>query len=647
MTACVCYVAMQHGRACGNPLKRFENGAMARIWTDLKHRVTLLLALFRPAPGVSVAAPAAPHPWERSYPEGLAWDMAIPVTAVPAILDASVTAWPDSPCLEFLGKRYSYAEVGELVARAAKGFQELGVTKGVAVGLFLPNSAYYVICYYAVLKAGGTVVNFNPLYAEPEIARQIEDSGARIMVTMNLNTLYPKVARRLEDTGLEKLVVCGMGRALPFTKRALFTLFKRREVAATPNDDAHTRFSKLIDNDGIPAAVEIDPERDVAVMQYTGGTTGSPKAALLTHANITANTAQIRSWSGAVSIGQERVLAVLPLFHVFGMTGVMNLAIAQGSEILLLPRFKIAETLAAIDKDKPTVFLGVPTIYSAINEHRELDNYDLSSLKFCISGGAPLPLAIKTKFEAVTGCTLVEGYGLTEAGPVVTINPFNGEGPENSAGLPLPGTLVEIVSTEGPERVLPLGATGEICVTGPQVMAGFWNRPEETREALRGGRLRTGDLGYLDRDGYLHIVDRIKDLIITGGFNVYPRMIEEAIYQHPAVAEVAVCGVLDRHRGEAVKAFIRLAEGHTLTGAEVRGFLKDKLALFEIPRKVEFREEIPKTLVGKPLRRQLVEEEKQRLAERDGRAAEARAALLVAGAPDDDDRDIKDGDCAA
>ena len=628
-------------------MKRFENGAMARLWADMKYRATLLLALFRPAsaPGMHAPLPPARHPWEKSYPEGISWDMAIPVTSVPAILDAAVIAWPDSPCLEFLGKRYSYAEVGELVAKAAKGFQALGVTKGVAVGLFLPNSAYYVICYYAVLKAGGTVVNFNPLYAEPEIARQIEDSGARIMVTMNLNTLYSKVARRLEDTCLEKLVVCGMGRALPFTKRALFMLFKRREVAATPNDDAHIRFSKLIGNDGIPAAAEIDPERDIAVMQYTGGTTGSPKAALLTHANIAANTAQIRAWAAPIGGGQERVLAVLPLFHVFGMTGVMNLAIAQGSEILLLPRFKVAETLAAIDKEKPTVFLGVPTIYSAINEHKELDNYDLSSLKFCISGGAPLPLAIKTKFEAVTGCTLVEGYGLTEAGPVVTINPFNGEGPENSAGLPLPGTLVEIVSTEDPERFLALGETGEICVTGPQVMAGFWNRPEETRDALRGGRLRTGDVGHLDQDGYLYIVDRIKDLIITGGFNVYPRMVEEAIYQHPAVAEVAVCGVPDRHRGEVVKAFIKLTDGVTLTGTELRAFLKEKLASFEIPRKVEFRDEIPKTPVGKPLRRQLVEEEKRRLAERDARAVEARAALVAES--DDTDGDIRDGDRAA
>ncbi len=257
-----------------------------------------------------------------------------------------------------------------------------------------------------------------------------------------------------------------------------------------------------------------------------------------------------------------------------------------------------------------------------------------------------MPLAIKTKFEAVAGCTLVEGYGLTEAGPVVTINPFHGEGRENSAGLPLPGTLVEIVSLDNPERVLPLGETGEICVTGPQVMAGFWNRPEETREALHAGRLRTGDVGYLDEDGYLYIVDRIKDLVITGGFNVYPRMVEEAIYLHPAVAEVAVCGVPDRHRGEVVKAFIKLAEGYTLTGAELRAFLKDKLAPFELPRKVEFRQEIPKTLVGKPLRRQLVEEEKQRLAEREARAAEARTAL-VAAENGENDSDDKDGDRAA
>ena len=607
---------------------------MAKLWAGIKDGATLLLPFFRPTPSrmPTPPVPPAPHPWEKSYPEGIAWDADIPIKPVTAILDEAVTAWPDKPCLEFLGKRYDYAEVGGLVAKAAKGFQGLGVGKGVRVGLFLPNSAYYVICYFAVMKAGGTVVNFNPLYAEPEIARQIEDSGAEIMVTMNLNTLYPKVARRLGDTCLKTLVVCDMGGALALAKRALFLLFKRREVASIPSDDAHVWFKKLIANDGIPALAEIDPARDVAVMQYTGGTTGLPKAALLTHANIVANTAQIKLWAGAVSTGAEKVLAILPLFHVFGMTGVMNLALSSGSEILLLPRFKVAETLAVIDREKPTVFLAVPTIYSAINEYKDRDSYDLSSLRYCISGGAPLPLAIKTKFESATGCALVEGYGLTEAGPVVTINPFTGTGKANSAGLPLPGTVVEIVSLEDPDRVLPLGAKGEICVTGPQVMAGYWRREEETREVLGRGRLRTGDVGYMDEDGYIYLVDRIKDLVITGGFNVYPRMVEEAIRLHPAVAEVAVCGVPDKHRGEVVKAFVKLRDDNgALTGGELRAFLKDRLAPFEIPRKVEFREEIPLTIVGKPLRRQLVAEEWHRLAVKKSRALAVRGAQVPIG----------------
>ena len=606
---------------------------MAKLWSGLRHRVTLLLAVFAPKPAPGPERARRPHPWEASYPEGIAWDAELPVKPVASILDEAVTAWPDNPCLEFLGKRYTYAEVGELVAKAAKGFQDLGVAKGVRVGLFLPNSPYYVICFHAVLKAGGTVVNFNPLYAEREIARQIEDSGTRIMVTMNLNTLYPKVARRLEDTCLETLVVCDMGGALALPKRALFALFKRREVAAIPSDAAHVKFAKLTANDGIPALADIDPLRDVAVMQYTGGTTGLPKAALLTHANLTANTAQIRIWASAIDQGREKVLAILPLFHVFGMTGVMNLALVSGSEILLLPRFKVAETLAVIDKEKPTVFLAVPTIYSAINEHKALDDYDLSSLKYCISGGAPLASAIKTKFESVTGCTLVEGYGLTEAAPVVTINPFTGAGRANSTGLPLPGTVVEIVALDDPDRVLPLGEKGEICVTGPQVMAGYWQREDETKQALGLGRLRTGDVGYMDEDGYVYLIDRIKDLIITGGFNVYPRMVEEAIYLHPAVAEVAVCGVPDKHRGEVVKAFVKLRDHNgALTAGELRAFLKDKLAPFEVPRKVEFREDIPKTLVGKPLRRQLVEEERQRLAARDAVARDAAARNSAAGA---------------
>ena len=618
---------------------------MARLWASLRNRVALLLAVFTGRPERALGEPeAAPRPWLASYPDGVQWDVEIAPKPLTAILDEAVTAWPDNPCLDFLGKRYSYKEVGALVAKAAKGFQEMGVEKGTRVGLFLPNSAYYVICYHAILRAGGVVINFNPLYAEREIARQIEDSGLRIMVTLNLKALYPKIARRLEDSGLEKIVICSMSQALSLPKKTLFLLFKRGEQAEIPADEAHIPFDKLVKNDGLPRLVEIDPVLDIAVLQYTGGTTGTPKGAMLTHANLYCNAIQNRMWATSLRPGEEKVLAILPLFHVFGMTAVMNLSLMGGAEIILVPRFKLAEALGIIDKKKPTILFGVPTIYSAINEGKERDDHDLSSLRYCISGGAPLPLAIKTKFEAVTGCTLVEGYGLSEAAPVCTINPIDGLNKENSAGLPLPATLIEVVSLEDPDKLLPLGEAGEICVTGPQVMSGYWRHEAETREVLRNGRLHTGDVGYMDHDGYVYLIDRIKDLIISGGFNVYPRMVEEAIYLHPAVVECAVCGAPDRHRGEVVKAFVKLRNGdERLTSAELRAFLKDKLAPFEIPRKVEFIDDIPKTLIGKPLRRALVEQERKRLEARDSvqpvRAAQrqtetaAEAALNHSGGP--------------
>jgi long-chain acyl-CoA synthetase len=457
------------------------------------------------------------------------------------------------------------------------------------------------------------VVNFNPLYAEREIARQIRDSGTRIMVTLDLKATYAKVASCLADTGLDRVIVCRMAGILPLTKRALFSLLNRREVAAVPGDDRHLAFAKLIANDGAPDTVEIDPERDVAVLQYTGGTTGLPKGAMLTHGNLYANTAQTKSWVIGIRPGTERVLAVLPLCHVFGMTGIMNVGLAAGAELILVPRFRIQQLLRIIATQRPTVLVGVPTLYAAINEQKDIADYDLSSLVYCISGGAALPLQVKQTFEDLTGCTLVEGYGLTEAAPVCTVNPFTAIQKPGSIGLPLPGTVIEIVSLDEPERRLPPGQRGEICVRGPQVMAGYWNQPEETAGVLRDGRLHTGDVGFIDAEGYVYLIDRIKDLIINGGFNVYPRMVEEAIQLHPAVAEVAVCGVPDRHRGEIVKAFVRLRAGASLTTAELRAFLRDKLAPFEIPKRVEFCTELPRTLLGKPSRRELIAEEMRRL----------------------------------
>ena len=555
-----------------------------------------------------------PYPWETSYPQGLNWDHDIPEKPLFALLDEAVARHGDRPCLDFLGRKSTYKEIGQLVDRATKGFQALGVKKGMRVGLFLPNCPYYVIAFFAVLKAGGTVVNFNPLYAEREISRQIEDSNTTIMVTLNIRGMYPKVAARLADTCLETIVVGSMGGLLPWRERTLFALLRRKEIADVAHDEHHTTFKKLTANDGKFEPVAIDPGTDIAVQQYTGGTTGLPKGAELSHACLYANTEQVRVWATDAKAGEERVVGVLPLFHVFGMTAVMNSSLASGFEIILLPRFRLDQLLKLIDQQKPTVMLGVPTMYSAINSSKLLGDYDLSSLKYCISGGAPLPAPVQDRFEKLTGCSLVEGYGLTEAGPVCTINPFDNPRP-GSVGLPLPGTLIEITSLDDPDRRLSIGQRGEICITGPQVMRGYAERDAETAEALHGGRLHTGDVGFIDTDGYVYLIDRIKDLILSGGFNVYPRMVEEAVELHPAVDEVTVCGIPDVHRGEIVKAYVKLKEGKSLTSGRLRAFLRDKLAPFEQPRQIEFRDDLPRTLIGKPSRHALIVEEMQRLNE--------------------------------
>jgi long-chain acyl-CoA synthetase len=529
---------------------------------------------------------------------------------VPALLDRAVQRFGTHSALDFLGRRYSYAELGRLVDGAAAGFQALGVKPGVKVGICLPNIPYFPICYYAILKAGGTVVNFNPLYVEPEIRQQINDSKTTIMVTLDIKLLYPKIAAQLGSSCLETIVVCPMAGCLPMPKRMLFRAFKRADLSPIPVNAAHVRFADLIARNDKPTPVEIDPLTAVAVLQYTGGTTGVPKGVMLTHANLTANVEQLRRWIPGITPGQERMMGVLPFFHVFAMTVVMNLGLAVGAELILLPRFDIKDVMKLIGIRKPTMFPAVPTIYAAINNATRTGSFDISSIKWCISGGAPLPQEIRAHFEEQTGCTLVEGYGLSEVAPVATCNPFGGPIKTGSVGLPLAGTEIEIRSLDDANMVVPTGELGEICVAGPQRMAGYWERPADTASVTVGRFLRTGDTGYLDQDGYLFVVDRIKDVIVCGGYNVYPRMIEEALYKHEDVIEGIAIGIPDDYRGQAPKVFVKLREGSTTTPDDLKKFLSTLLNPISLPRHIELRDKLPRTMIGKLSKKELVAEER-------------------------------------
>jgi long-chain acyl-CoA synthetase len=543
-------------------------------------------------------------PWLASYPSGVEWSAEIPAMPLWDLFDQAVGRYAELPCLDFLGRVWSYQQIGRLVDRAAAGLQALGVGTGTKVGLFLPNTPYFVICFFAVLKAGGTVVSYNPLYADREIAHQIEDSETDLMVTLDLALLLPKLEPMLARTRLKAIIVCKMADILPFPKKLLFPLVKARELAKVPDDGRHIWFDDLIANGGGVSAVP-DPYRDIAALQYTGGTTGVPKGAALTHRNLQVNALQMVAWHPGVERGAERVLALLPLFHVFGMTCAMNFALCVGAQIILLPRFDLVQLLTTIGRKRPTILPGVPTLYRAINHHRDIGRYDLSSLRLCISGGAPLPLEVKHRFEQLSGCTLVEGYGLTEC-PVIACNPIGSPGKQGSIGLPLPGTSVEVVSLDDRRTALGPGQSGELCVRGPQVMAGYWNRPDETAAVLVDGRLHTGDIGYMDENGACFVVDRLKELIICSGFNVYPRAVEEAIYAHPDVVEAAVCGVPDGYRGETVKAFVVLRQHARLDEAALLAFLEDRLSPIEMPKLIEFRDQLPKSAVGKILKRELL-----------------------------------------
>ena len=557
--------------------------------------------------------PAASWPWLRSYPPGVDWHAQLTPRPLYQLLDEAAGHFGPKSCIDFLDRRWSFTEVKELSDRFARGLIELGVKRGDRVGLFLPNCPYFVIGYFGILKAGGVVVNFNPLYADREIEHQILDSGVTLMVTMGLEGLVAKLRPQFDRTPLRRIIVCSLPKALPLAKR-LFAPFAMAKLLAKTGGDVHfIPFEDVTDNDGRITPPAIDPRTTLALLQYTGGTTGVAKGAALTHANVDINAQQVTLWFSGYPGAAVRSLAILPLFHAFAMTCVMNWSLSVGAEMVQVPRFQPEALLKLIHKKKPTAFCAVPTLFTALMNTPGIDQYDLSSIQMIVSGGAPLPLEVHQEFERRTGAHIVEGYGLSECSPVTCVNPPLAAR-IGSIGLPVPGTICEIVSIEDRTTVLPPGETGELTFKGPQVMQGYWNRPDATAETIIDGRLHTGDVGRIDEDGYVFITDRLKEMIIASGFKIYPRNVEEAIYTHPAVKECAVIGVGDPYRGQTVKAVIALKTDEHLTSEELSRFLKDKLSPIEMPKIIEFRAELPKTAVGKIQKKILIEEERAKSA---------------------------------
>jgi long-chain acyl-CoA synthetase len=548
--------------------------------------------------------------WDQTYNHPVPWTSTFPPLTLPEMFERAVAAHGAAPFLDFMGKSSTYAEIGREVHKVTKGLQNLGVKPGDRVGLFLPNVPHYVAAYYGALSAGAIIVNFSPLYTVDELAHQVADSGTTLMVTLSATALLPTALKVMERGGIEKLIIGSVAEVLPFAKSVLFRLFKRAEVSPLPQDPCVSPYSDLIANDGKAAPIALSPD-DIAVLQYTGGTTGTPKGAMLTHQNLTANARQVDAIDPRKD-SEDRIVGVLPFFHVFANTCVLNRTVQTGGLIAMLPRFDAKATLQTITRIKATALPGVPTMYQALLDHPRIATTDFSSLRVCISGGAPLPAEVKARFEAVTGAKVVEGYGLTESSGVLSTNPYEGLNKAGTIGQPLPATQIRLLDREDPSKLAPEGEAGEIAFQGPQTMKGYWQRPEADAEVFVDGWLRTGDVGAIDEDGYIRIVDRLKDMISVGGFKVFPSVIEAQLYGHPAVKEAIVIGIPDARMGEKPKAFVTLNEGLTEEGDALLQWLNPRLGKHERVAAVEVRTSLPKTLVGKLSRKELVAEEKAR-----------------------------------
>ncbi len=551
------------------------------------------------------------RPWIASYPEGISWDAEIDTTPVHEQVLSACARNPSATALDFLGGTTSFGDLArDIIAFAGALQRQFGVKKGSRVAIMLPNTPFYPIAYYGVLRAGGTVVNCNPLYTVPELSHITANAGANIMITLDLQQIFEKGEALLEAGHVKSLIVCHFPNALPLVKKILFSVAKRKDLAK-PHQSAHadklSYFDKMLARNDQPDPVSIDPEKDIAVQQYTGGTTGIPKGALLTHANISANMSQIDKWGDGLFLPRSTVVAVLPFFHIFAMTVCMNVPLSNGTRVVMLPRFELKALLSLLTRTQANVLPAVPTLLNAVARADSATAEQLASIEVAISGGAALPDEVRSAFSKKSKALLAEGYGLTEASPVVCCAALRKPSKPMSIGLPLPGTDIRFVDVDS-GKVVGIGENGELQVKGAQVMAGYFENPEASKDAFMDGWLRTGDVGHMDEEGYVFLVDRIKDLIICSGFNVYPRTIEEALMTHEAVEEVNVIGVPDEYRGEAPVAYVKLKSGQTATDESLKKFLTGKLNKIEMPKQIIFKDALPKTLIGKLSKKELREE---------------------------------------
>jgi long-chain acyl-CoA synthetase len=546
-------------------------------------------------------------PWLKFYDPEVPPAVDYDGSTIPSLLEKSIAVFGRQNAVDFFGFTMTYAELREAIEQFTRVLHSLGLGKGERVALFLPNCPHFIIAYYAALRLGAVIVPTNPLYSEKELEFQIRDSGAETLVTLDL--LYPKVYKVQPSVGLKRIIVGKIQDYLPPLKKFIYPIIAQKGTENVPLEEKNgvMFYHRLMKSKAPDCPLPKLSGEDLAILQYTGGTTGSAKGAMLTHKNIVINNTMIRHWYTGLRPGKEIFIAVLPFFHTYGMATALNLPLSAGASIVLFPKFVAKDILKAIDSHKATVLPGIPTIYSVLGNFRDIGSYNVSTIRYCISGAAPLPGTVLKDFESLTGGIIIEGYGLSEASPVTHCNPLKGTRKDGSIGMPVPDTDCKIVDMETGED-LPLGSTGELCIKGPQVMQGYWNRPEETAATLRNGWLYTGDIARMDEDGYFFIVERKKDMIISEGFNIYPREIEEFLLTHPKVADASVIGMPDKIRGERVYAFVVLKEGVAATPEEIVRFCKEHLVRYKVPRKVLFRDSIPRNLAGKNLRRVLREE---------------------------------------